>query len=59
MCVCIYTYISFSLHNILSLSFPSCDIYKYTSHCLKSGGPAPPFMNCTHVQLYISFRYNH
>lgn len=49
--MCVYIYLS--LHNILS--FPLCDIYKYTSHCLKSGGPAPPVMNCTHIQLYIPF----
>lgn len=48
----------FSPYYILSLSFLLCSIYKYTSHCLKSGGPAPPAMNCTHVQLYISFHAN-
>lgn len=57
---CVYVYI----HIYLSL----CIIYYHyhSRHAifiniqvivLKSGGPAPPFMNCTHVQLYISFRY--
>lgn len=58
-----HLYIYIYIHS--SLPLPLCSIYYYYS-CyaifiniqviiLKSGEPAPPAVNCTHVHLYISF----